>query len=138
MRSDLSHRNSSVQSGLQDAAFSSQSMAKIHPHVLGIDLDPQTRCAHYNTALDIVAIKMKCCGVYYACKECHDALAGHATEVWPECEWDQAAVLCGVCGTELSIRQYLGCFDKCPKCSSLFNPGCHRHHPYYFETGSHC
>lgn len=138
MRSDLSPRNSSVRSNSQAAVFSLQSMAKIYPRVLGVDLDSQTRCAHYNTALDIVAIKMKCCGIYYACKQCHDSLADHAIEAWPKYEWDQAAVLCGACGTELTIRQYLGCSDKCPRCSSPFNPGCHRHHPFYFETGSNC
>jgi uncharacterized CHY-type Zn-finger protein len=118
----------------QASVFYSKSMANQSPRVLGIDLDPQTRCAHYNSALDIVAIKMKCCGVYYACKDCHDALADHAIQVWPRSERDQAAVLCGACGTELSIRQYLGCFNKCPICSSPFNPGCHKHYHYYFET----
>jgi uncharacterized CHY-type Zn-finger protein len=102
--------------------------------VIGIDLDPQTRCAHYRSELDIIAIKMKCCGVYYACKDCHDALANHAIEVWPSGEWNQAAVLCGVCGTQLTIAQYLGCFNKCPHCSSGFNPGCRYHYHFYFET----
>jgi uncharacterized CHY-type Zn-finger protein len=138
MQSDFSPRNSSARSNLQAAVFSFESMAEIHPRVLGIDLDSRMRCAHYNTALDIIAIKMKCCGVYYACKQCHDSLAGHAIEVWPKCEWDQVAVLCGACGTELSIRQYLGGFDKCPDCSSPFNPGCHRHYHFYLETGSGC
>src|ERR1700722_14637870 len=101
------------------SVFYSKSMVYTHPRVTGIDLDAQTRCAHYRSALDIIAIKMKCCGVYYACKECHDALADHAIEVWPRHEWDQPVVLCGACGSELSIRQYLGCFDKCPVCSSL-------------------
>jgi uncharacterized CHY-type Zn-finger protein len=109
-------------------------MAILRPRVLGIDLDPQTRCAHYHSALDIVAIKMKCCGIYFACKQCHDALAGHAAEVWPRREWGQAAVLCGACAAELSIHQYLGCFDKCPTCRSPFNPGCRSHNRYYFET----
>jgi uncharacterized CHY-type Zn-finger protein len=58
-------------------------MADIHPRVKGIDLDPQTCCARYHSTLDIIAIKMKCCGIYYACKDCHDALADHAIQVWP-------------------------------------------------------
>ncbi|HEY1901438.1 MAG TPA: CHY zinc finger protein [Terracidiphilus sp.] len=110
-------------------------MATLRPCVIGIDLDPETRCAHYCGALDIVAIKMKCCGVYYACKDCHDALADHAINVWPVGEWNQAAVLCGVCGAELTVRQYLGCSDKCPRCSSPFNPGCRNHYHFYFEIG---
>ena len=51
--------------------------------VHGIDLDPQTRCAHWHSPLDVIAIKMACCGTYYACKSCHDALAGHGLETWP-------------------------------------------------------
>jgi uncharacterized CHY-type Zn-finger protein len=108
-------------------------MTNMRPRVIGIDLDPQTRCAHYRSALDIIAIKMKCCGAYYACKDCHDALADHAIEVWPRGEWDQSAVLCGACGAELTIQQYLDCFNKCPHCSSLFNPGCCNHYHFYFE-----
>jgi uncharacterized CHY-type Zn-finger protein len=109
-------------------------MANLRPIVMGIDLDPQTRCAHYNSVLDIVATRMKCCGVYYACKDCHDALADHAIEVWPRNEWNQLAISCGACGAELTIEQYFGCFDKCPNCSSTFNPGCRKHRHYYFDT----
>jgi uncharacterized CHY-type Zn-finger protein len=76
---------------------------------------------------------MKCCGVYYACKECHDALANHSHQVWPRNEWDQPAVLCGNCGAELSVRQYLECGNHCPACQAEFNPGCHNHHHLYFE-----
>ena len=49
--------------------------------VLGVDLDAQTRCVRYHSAVDIVAIKMRCCGMYWACKDCHEALAGHAVQV---------------------------------------------------------
>jgi uncharacterized CHY-type Zn-finger protein len=104
------------------------------PEVRGIDLDAETRCAHYCSALDIVAIRMKCCGVYYACRECHDALADHTAQVWPRSEWDRPAVLCGACGTELSIRDYLECENACPRCGARFNPGCHSHHHLYFEA----
>jgi uncharacterized CHY-type Zn-finger protein len=67
------------------------------PEVRGLNLDPQTRCLHYHTQADIIAIKMKCCATYYACKDCHIALAGHAIEVWPRSEWNQEAILCGAC-----------------------------------------
>lgn len=103
------------------------------PDVHGVELDPQTRCAHWHSPLDIIAIKMKCCGEYYACKDCHDALAGHASTVWPVREWDSKAVLCGACGTELSVRDYLRCDNVCPTCGAGFNPGCRNHYHFYFE-----
>ena len=86
------------------------------PPVSGIDVDAQSRCKHYNKPVDIIAIKMKCCGTYFACKDCHDALANHTIEVWPRSEWGEKAVLCGACRTELSIAQYLACNNHCPVC----------------------
>ena len=108
-------------------------MPEPRPNVNGIDLDPQTRCAHYNKPIDVIAIKMKCCGLYYPCKDCHEALAGHDLEVWLREEWDQLAVLCGCCGTELSIRTYMECGNICPACRAQFNPGCRNHYHFYFE-----
>jgi len=35
---------------------------------------------------DIVAIQMRCCGLFYACKDCHLALADHPIAVWPQSE----------------------------------------------------
>jgi uncharacterized CHY-type Zn-finger protein len=106
--------------------------------VRGVNLDPQTRCEHYRGPTDIVAIKMKCCGVYYACKDCHAALADHLadypTEVWPESEWDQRAILCGACGVELTIREYMQCESRCPGCGAPFNPGCRKHYHFYFQV----
>jgi uncharacterized CHY-type Zn-finger protein len=107
--------------------------ARQTPAVRGVDLDAQTRCAHHHSAADIVAIKMKCCGVYYACKDCHIALAGHAIAVWPREEWEQRAILCGACGAELTIREYLQSESLCPACGVAFNPGCRAHHHFYFE-----
>ena len=109
-------------------------MSESRPNVNGVDLDSQTRCAHYNGPLDIIAIKMKCCGIYYACKDCHDELADHAIEVWPHEQWHQTAVLCGSCATELSVRAYLECSSRCPACRASFNPGCRNHYHFYFET----
>jgi uncharacterized CHY-type Zn-finger protein len=105
----------------------------MHPSVLGLDVDPHTRCAHYHSPRDVVAIRMRCCDTYYACKDCHDALAGHALTPWPGGEWETRAVLCGVCGAEMSIRDYLGCENACPVCGAAFNPGCREHHHLYFE-----
>jgi uncharacterized CHY-type Zn-finger protein len=101
--------------------------------VVGIDLDGETRCAHWHSALDIVAIRMKCCGIYYACKDCHTVLADHPAEVWPRTDWNDKAVLCGACGAELSIHEYLACGSRCPRCGAGFNPGCRLHHRFYFE-----
>jgi uncharacterized CHY-type Zn-finger protein len=100
--------------------------------VRGVDLDAQTRCAHYHSPLDIIAIKMKCCGVYYACKDCHQVLAGHAMEAWPQQEWNQRAVLCGACGHDLTIAEYMASDYACPACNAAFNPGCRNHYHFYF------
>jgi len=77
---------------------------------------------------------MKCCGIYFACKECHEALAGHLIEVWPRTEWAQAAVLCGACGYEMSINEYMASGYKCPQCQAMFNPGCRKHYQFYFAS----
>jgi uncharacterized CHY-type Zn-finger protein len=109
-------------------------MASSRPEVRGINLDSQSRCQHYYGPTDIIAIKMKCCGVYYACKDCHMALADHALEVWPPKEWAQQAVLCGSCGAELSIHDYMQSDSHCPLCRAQFNPGCRTHYHFYFGT----
>ena len=105
-----------------------------HSNVRGIGLDAETRCVHYNKPVDIIAIKMKCCNTYYACKDCHEALTSHPIEVWPKSDWNQSAVLCGSCGRELSIREYMESDNHCPACKASFNPGCRTHYHLYFET----
>lgn len=100
--------------------------------VRGVGVDPQTRCVHYGSPLDVVAIKMKCCDTYFACKDCHAALTGHPLEPWPREEWAEAAVLCGVCESQLSIEQYLRAANACPNCAAPFNPRCRDHYSYYF------
>lgn len=106
------------------------------PHVVkGLQLDGETRCVHWHSDRDIIAIKMRCCGIYYACKDCHAALAGHDIVTWPRSEWNALAILCGTCKTELSIETYLACANTCPSCRAAFNPGCRNHYHLYFETG---
>ena len=105
----------------------------VRPHVRGLGLDPATRCAHWRSPLDIAALKMRCCGVYYACRDCHDALADHPAQVWPRGEWDTRAVLCGACAAEMTAADYLACDDRCPACAAPFNPGCKLHRHLYFE-----
>jgi uncharacterized CHY-type Zn-finger protein len=108
----------------------------IRPEVQGIDLDPDTRCLHYRGPADIIAIRMKCCDTYYACIDCHTALAGHPAAVWPRSQWNRKAVVCGVCATELSVTEYLESGNICPHCGAAFNPGCRNHYHLYFETGT--
>jgi uncharacterized CHY-type Zn-finger protein len=103
------------------------------PEVRGVEVDAQTRCAHWRSELDIVAIRMACCGVYWACKDCHEELAGHPVAVWGRAEWDARAVLCGACGLEMTIREYMECQARCPGCGAGFNPRCKEHWRFYFE-----
>jgi uncharacterized CHY-type Zn-finger protein len=109
-------------------------MGQTLPDVRGVNLGPQTRCEHYRGPTDLVAIKTKCCGVYYACKDCHAALADHQIEVWPENEWNQRAILCGACGEELTIRQYMKSESRCDVCRARFNPKCRDHYHFYFQV----
>lgn len=101
--------------------------------VLGVSLDAETRCAHYHGPTDIVAIRFKCCGEYYACKDCHIELADHPIVVWPEREWDTDAIQCGHCAREWPIRAYMAQPPACPSCSAPFNPRCRNHYHFYFD-----
>lgn len=100
----------------------------------GVSVDSETRCAHYNSEIDIIAIKFKCCENWFPCFECHAETADHAPQVWSVSERAALAVLCGGCGHRLSIAEYLDCDSTCPKCLCRFNPGCARHYHLYFET----
>ncbi len=108
-------------------------MRVIHgEEITGISIDPQTRCSHYNTDLDIIAIKFKCCGRWFPCYECHQRCAGHSVETWPDVEWNEAAILCGACGHKQTIIDYLNGNSTCPACGAKFNPGCAKHSHLYF------
>ncbi len=100
--------------------------------VHGSVLDDQTRCTHWNGPTDVIAIRFKCCDKYYPCFDCHAEAQTHATIRWRPDEFTQAAVLCGVCRTELTIADYLGSDFSCPSCGVAFNPGCALHHDLYF------
>src|SRR5438552_115663 len=82
--------------------------------VKGRTVDSETRCVHYKSPLDIIAIKFKCCSTYYACYECHAEESGHTAKRWGTNELDTKAVLCGNCKNEMTIRQYIGSGNKCP------------------------
>lgn len=101
--------------------------------VNGNDVDAQTRCAHYHREVDIIAIKFKCCGEWFPCFECHSEIAKHQAEVWKADNFDEKAILCGVCGYQLKIEEYLNSDSICPNCQSGFNPNCAKHYDLYFE-----
>lgn len=102
--------------------------------VSGHSVDDGTRCVHYDSALDVVAIRFRCCDRYYPCHTCHAESVDHEAQIWPSDEFDQFAVLCGHCKTELTIRAYLACDDRCPNCDAAFNPRCRAHRHLYFEV----
>jgi uncharacterized CHY-type Zn-finger protein len=102
--------------------------------VHGSGVDAQTRCSHYKSDLDVIAIKFKCCGDWFPCYECHAECVSHPAQVWNSDEHDAHAILCGVCGHQLTIAEYLGCDTVCPNCRNNFNPKCADHYDLYFEV----
>ena len=102
--------------------------------IYGNTLDTESRCTHYHSSLDIIAIKMKCCNKYYACIFCHEENEDHSATVWPKSEFDTHAILCGNCKTEITITQYLKSKYECPNCTAAFNPKCSNHNHFYFEV----
>lgn len=100
--------------------------------VLGRPIDAQTRCVHYATDSDVVAIEFACCGEFYPCHLCHEETAGHPAEQWPADQRDEHAILCGVCQRTLSIDSYFS-VDACPHCGAEFNEGCKLHRHLYFR-----
>ncbi len=105
----------------------------MYPSVYGLQIDERTGCAHYNSALDIVAIKFKCCDCYYCCYLCHLEMADHPARRWEYGDLCKKAILCGYCGIEMTIYEYISSENQCPNCQSPFNPGCRSHWHLYFE-----
>ncbi|WP_435065984.1 CHY zinc finger protein [Halobaculum sp. EA56] len=101
--------------------------------VRGVDVGAETRCAHYAGPTDVIALRFGCCGTFFPCAACHDAVADHEPAPWPRDRFDEPAVLCGVCGATLSVREYLASDFACPECDAAFNPGCAAHYDRYFE-----
>mgnify|MGYP002338726991 CR=1 FL=1 len=100
--------------------------------VHGVDIDDETRCAHYSSESDVVALRFGCCGEYYACFKCHRAITDHPSEPWPTGRRGEPAVRCGVCSADLTVARYIS-RDVCPDCGARFNPGCADHYHIYFE-----
>ena len=61
------------------------------PLLRGVGLDAQTRCAHYATARDVVALRFACCPAYWSCHRCHAELADHPAVPVPA---DDALLAC--------------------------------------------
>lgn len=101
--------------------------------VKGKMIDDETRCVHYHSEQDIIAIKFKCCKTYYPCYYCHEETVDHQPEKWAVKDFDTAAILCGKCKSELPINEYLKCNNQCPVCKSEFNVHCKNHHHFYFD-----
>lgn len=102
--------------------------------VKGNIIDNETRCEHYHSRLDVIAIKFKCCDEYFACYECHRESVNHGAKVWQKEEWNTKAILCGVCKEELTINEYFDSNNNCPYCNAAFNPKCSNHYHLYFEV----
>jgi uncharacterized CHY-type Zn-finger protein len=102
--------------------------------VYGVGVDDATRCVHYDTDRDVVAIRFACCDRYYPCHACHDAVTDHDSERVPREAFADPAVLCGACGTTLSVPTYLDADHACPACEHPFNPGCATHADLYFDV----
>ncbi len=100
----------------------------------GVAVDSETRCVHWDSQVDVVALRFGCCETYYPCFKCHAAVSDHEPQVWPRSRFDEPAVLCGVCRETLTARAYLDGDDSCPHCGAAFNPGCRHHRHLYFET----
>lgn len=100
----------------------------------GVGVNARTQCAHYHSERDLIGIQFKCCGLFYACFDCHQALADHPPQVWPLAERDTESILCGNCRNTLSISEYMACDNVCPRCAAAFNPGCAAHYHLYFEV----
>jgi uncharacterized CHY-type Zn-finger protein len=98
-----------------------------------MQIDNETRCSHYHSELDIIAIKFKCCDMYYPCYFCHQEDADHSPIKWDKNEFDSPAILCGRCKKELTINEYMQSNAICPNCTSNFNPKCTNHFHFYFD-----
>ena len=101
--------------------------------VLGNLVDDQTRCVHYHSLNDIIAIKFKCCDEYYSCYSCHEETAEHEAQQWLRSQWNTKAILCGSCKEQLTIEEYMRSDHQCPNCKASFNPNCSKHYHLYFE-----
>ena len=102
-------------------------VAQIH----GLLVDKESRCQHYHSPLDIVALKCYDCQKYYACYQCHDHIEDHRFRAYPCHIRQDKVVICGVCLHEMTIENYQKSVS-CSHCHSRFNPACSKHYDIYF------
>lgn len=100
--------------------------------IFGDLLDAETRCLHYHSTKDIIALKCFTCRRYYPCYQCHATYETHAYEPYPSWLGDEV-VFCGACQTGLTIAAYRQGDGFCSNCSAAFNPGCKLHEHIYFR-----
>lgn len=129
--SDDAGRSAEASSGGEDDP-TAPSVAGGDDVVCGVDVGPETRCAHYDGERDVIAVRFGCCETFYPCHACHDAVADHDAEQLPRDRFDEPAVRCGACATTLSAATYLAADHSCPACGAAFNPGCRAHYDSYF------
>ncbi|EPY54030.1 hypothetical protein SPOG_02747 [Schizosaccharomyces cryophilus OY26] len=98
--------------------------------IYGLLVDDWSRCQHYHSELDIVALRCFACKRFYACFTCHNILESHRFEPWKETP-NLFPVLCGACKHNLTRDQYQQT-SNCPNCERPFNPNCRKHKSYYF------
>ncbi|EGW30027.1 uncharacterized protein SPAPADRAFT_144251 [Spathaspora passalidarum NRRL Y-27907] len=97
-------------------------------------VDKHSRCIHYHTTIDIIALKYKCCQTYYPCFQCHQELTNHKVEKYNLTDLESIkVVLCGECYNELLFDEYKNNQMKCVYCHHEFNPGCSLHYDLYFD-----
>ena len=118
-------------------------------HVHGAVVDAETRCIHWSSPRDIVALQFFCCRRFYPCYQCHQLdvqqqsgppHSSDAAQTWPRESGGELAVLCGACRRLLSIDEYVQLYEEgrsdppcCPGCAAPFNPGCRKHLHLYFD-----
>jgi uncharacterized CHY-type Zn-finger protein len=100
--------------------------------VRGVEVGPETRCTHYDSERDVVALRFACCEAYYPCFRCHEEAVDHDAERLPVMAPEPAA-LCGACGAELTAAEFMQGDHECPDCDTSFNSGCADHYDRYFD-----
>lgn len=100
--------------------------------IYGLLVDDESRCIHYHSEKDVIALQCYACKHYYACYQCHNALEDHVFSPYPLALTQDRPILCGVCKRLLTYATYKD-VTACPSCQSPFNPGCKQHHSYYFK-----
>lgn len=126
-----------------DTAGSARDRMSVHGQLV----DDETRCVHWHSPLDVIAIKFRCCKMFYACYDCHKAEQSHTPQRYHvKQDSEEHVVLCGACFRSMTFDQYaMGDDDgatvastprpglACPFCKHQFNPGCRFHYGLYFD-----